>query len=62
MIVIAILMFTTLLDAAAALLSRGGSLTFASLAAEAGVSRGTIYRHFANREALVAALVQAGPS
>jgi AcrR family transcriptional regulator len=47
-----------LLDAAATLLADGGvtAVTMESVAAEAGVSRPLVYKHFANREELVAEL------
>lgn len=51
-----------LLDAAAALLARGAPLSVAAVAAEAGVSRGTVYRRFADRDAIVAALAASGRS
>jgi AcrR family transcriptional regulator len=44
------------LEGAAALLGRGEALTFAAVAAEAGVPERTLYRHFPAREALLAAL------
>lgn len=49
-----------LLDAAAALLTRGSPLTVAAVAAAAGVSRAAVYRRFADRDALVDALVRTG--
>lgn len=48
------------LDAAAALLSRREPVTVAAVAAAAGVSRASLYRHFANRDVLVDALVRSG--
>jgi AcrR family transcriptional regulator len=49
-----------LLDAAARLLDRGDDLSFSALAVEAGVARGTVYKRFASREALLAALAERG--
>jgi AcrR family transcriptional regulator len=49
-----------LLDAAARVVSRGEALGVASVAAEAKVSRGTVYRHFEDRDGLVAALRESG--
>jgi AcrR family transcriptional regulator len=46
-----------LLDAASALVKEGqGDLSLAAVAERAGVGIGTLYRHFHNRDALVAAL------
>jgi AcrR family transcriptional regulator len=45
-----------ILDGVARLLDGGEELTFARVAAAAGVSERTVYRHFANREALMAAV------
>lgn len=47
-----------LLDAAAALLDDGGvsAVTMESVAAQAGVSRPLVYKHFSNREDLIAEL------
>ncbi|HEY2717873.1 MAG TPA: TetR/AcrR family transcriptional regulator [Solirubrobacterales bacterium] len=42
-----------ILDAAEALLERGAPLTTTALAAEAGLSRVTVYTHFGNQEALL---------
>ncbi|MEX5631500.1 TetR/AcrR family transcriptional regulator [Parafrankia sp. FMc2] len=44
------------LDGVAALLTAGEDLTFAKVAKEAGVPERTVYRHFATREALLAAV------
>ncbi len=49
-----------LLDAAAALVRRGEPLSVAAVATEAGVARGTVYKRFADREALSAALLASG--
>lgn len=49
-----------LLDAAAALVAQGAAPTVAAVAAAAGVSRGTVYKRFADRAALEAALVATG--
>lgn len=46
-----------ILDAAEGLLRSGRSLNFSAVASEAGVSRPTVYAHFADRHSLVAALV-----
>jgi len=45
-----------ILDAAARVLSERPSAGMAGIAAEAGVGRATLYRHFATREDLIAAL------
>ena len=47
-----------ILDAVEALLARGVAATTTAVAAEAGVSRVTVYAHFPTREALVAAVVE----
>jgi TetR/AcrR family transcriptional repressor of mexCD-oprJ operon len=47
-----------ILDAAAALLGRGASASTSAVAAEAGVSRVTVYAHFPTREALLEAVVE----
>ena len=44
------------LEGVAQLLSEGEELTFARVATAAGVSERTVYRHFANRDALMAAV------
>jgi AcrR family transcriptional regulator len=44
------------LEGVAQLLRDGEELTFARVAAAAGVSERTVYRHFANRDALMAAV------
>lgn len=49
-----------LLDAAAALLKRGEPVTIVAVAAAACVARGTVYRRFADRDAILAALVASG--
>lgn len=49
-----------LLAAAFSVVSSGAPLTVSAVAAEAGVSRGTVYRRFADRDALMAALVATG--
>ena len=48
---------TAILDAAEALLERRGGLSIAGVAAEAGVSRPTVYAHFATLEDLLTAIV-----
>ncbi|MDW6020824.1 TetR/AcrR family transcriptional regulator [Mesorhizobium sp. BAC0120] len=45
-----------LLDAASAVVAETGELSLAAVAARAGVGIGTLYRHFPNRDALLAAL------
>jgi len=47
-----------ILDAADRLLGRGSQLTIAAVAAEAGLSRVTVYSHFLNLEALLEAVVE----
>jgi AcrR family transcriptional regulator len=47
-----------ILDAAAALLARGAAASTTAVAAEAGVSRVTVYSHFPTREALVEAVAE----
>jgi AcrR family transcriptional regulator len=47
---------TRVLEGVARLLGDGEELTFTRVAAAAGVSERTVYRHFANREALMAAV------
>ena len=47
-----------ILDAAEALLERRAQASIAAVAAEAGVSRVTVYAHFPTREALLAAVVE----
>jgi TetR/AcrR family transcriptional regulator, mexCD-oprJ operon repressor len=47
-----------ILDAAKALLARGAPASTSAVAAEAGVSRVTVYSHFATREALLEAVVE----
>jgi AcrR family transcriptional regulator len=49
-----------LLDAALAEVRSGAEPTVAAVAARAGVSRGTVYRRYADREALLEALVSTG--
>src|SRR5689334_10278889 len=45
--------------ATAAFTAHGGSVSLESIAREAGVGIGTLYRHFPNREALVEAIYRA---
>ena len=47
-----------ILDAAEALLGRGDQASVTAVAAEAGVSRVTVYAHFPTREALVTAVME----
>jgi TetR/AcrR family transcriptional regulator, mexCD-oprJ operon repressor len=47
-----------ILDAAEALLVRGAPASTSAVAAEAGVSRVTVYAHFPTREALLEAIVE----
>jgi TetR/AcrR family transcriptional regulator, mexCD-oprJ operon repressor len=47
-----------ILDAADRLLGRGSQLSIAAVAAEAGLSRVTVYSHFLNLEALLEAVVE----
>jgi AcrR family transcriptional regulator len=47
-----------ILDAAERLLERGSQATIAAVANEAGVSRVTVYAHFAKREQLLEAVVE----
>ncbi len=47
-----------ILDAAERLLARGGQASIAAVAAEAGVSRVTVYAHFANLPDLIEAVVE----
>lgn len=49
-----------LLDAAAAIVRRGEPLSVSAVAAEAGIARGAVYRRFADKESLAAALVASG--
>jgi AcrR family transcriptional regulator len=51
---------SSLLDAALAVVRSGADLTIAAVAARTGVSRGTVYRRYADREALLCALVATG--
>ena len=50
---------TRILDAARALLVDDGDLTLGQVARSAGVGQGTIYRHFADRDALIGAVYTA---
>jgi AcrR family transcriptional regulator len=47
---------TRVLDAVSELIAAGDDVTFAKAAAAAGVPERTLYRHFPNRDALIAAL------
>jgi serine phosphatase RsbU (regulator of sigma subunit) len=47
-----------ILDAAERLLQQSPSATLADMAAAAGVSRSTVYRHFADRDRLIASLAE----
>ena len=47
-----------ILDSAELLLVSGASLNFSAVATEAGLSRPTVYAHFADRKQLVGALVE----
>jgi AcrR family transcriptional regulator len=47
-----------ILDAAEALLARGAAASTSAVAAEAGVSRVTVYAHFPTRESLLEAVVE----
>src|SRR5689334_18910598 len=49
-----------ILDAAHQLLSNGGDASFAEIAYTAGVGQATVYRHFENRQDLIAALAEEG--
>ena len=49
-----------ILDAAEALLDEGASASIAAVAARAGVSRVTVYAHFASREAILEAVIERG--
>ena len=54
---------TQILTVARQVLSEGGphAATFAAIAARAGATRQTVYRHWATREALIADVVLTGP-
>jgi TetR/AcrR family transcriptional repressor of mexCD-oprJ operon len=47
-----------ILDAAEALLHEGQAATIAAVAAQAGVSRVTVYAHFSTREAILEAVIE----
>jgi AcrR family transcriptional regulator len=47
-----------ILDAAEALLDEGASASIAAVASRAGVSRVTVYAHFATREAILEAVIE----
>ncbi len=47
-----------ILDAAHQLLANGGNASFADIAHQAGVGQATVYRHFENRQDLIAALAE----
>jgi AcrR family transcriptional regulator len=47
----------SILDATEALLARNAPLSMSAVAADAGVSRPTLYAHFADRETLLTAVV-----
>jgi TetR/AcrR family transcriptional regulator, mexCD-oprJ operon repressor len=47
-----------IIDAAQALLHEGASASIAAVAARAGVSRVTVYAHFASREAILEAVIE----
>jgi AcrR family transcriptional regulator len=49
-----------ILDAAHELLSNGGDASFSEIAHTAGVGQATVYRHFENRQDLIAALAEEG--
>jgi TetR/AcrR family transcriptional repressor of mexCD-oprJ operon len=49
-----------ILDAAEALLREGRTASIAAVAARAGVSRVTVYAHFATREAILEAVIERG--
>jgi AcrR family transcriptional regulator len=49
-----------ILDAAHQLFSDGGDASFADIAYAAGVGQATVYRHFENRQDLIAALAEEG--
>jgi AcrR family transcriptional regulator len=51
-----------ILDAAHELFANGGEASFAEIASAAGVGQATVYRHFENREDLLAALAEEGIS